>query len=84
MKTLVVYHVTWIDSEAINTWHELFELSNDLEEIHTVGILVHEDEQKYLLALSYAPDVESINAAMWIPKGSVKRVKKLCTIKMKS
>lgn len=80
--TLKVVHIAWIDSEAINEWHRLDEVDHDLKEIHSVGFLVHEDESKYLLALSYALDVESINAAMWIPKGCVTRVKKLCTIKM--
>lgn len=83
MKTIEVLHVEWIDSDAISEWSELSQIDHEMKEIHTVGMLIHSTPEALYLALSYDPETESVNAAMHIPRGCIKKVKPLWTITTK-
>lgn len=82
MNSLTVVHLTWIDSESINEWCELEELNYSFSEVHSVGILIFEDEEKFILSVSYDAASDSANGIMLIPKAAVRKVETLCTIQM--
>lgn len=83
-RVLPVVHIEWVDSEAINRWQEVMELDHEHMTIHTVGMLIHKDADTYLIASSYDPDLDSINAAIWIPAGCVRKVRTLCRVSLKT
>lgn len=82
MRVMDVIHLTWIDSESLNEWTAKSDLLDPFTEMHSVGLLVNENDERYVLAVSYDPDGESANAIMYIPKRAVRKVRRLCTIKM--
>lgn len=82
MKVLEVIHCVWIDSESDNSWRPLEELDEAMTEIHSVGFLVHQDFERYVLAVSFDPDTQSANGIMHIPRAAVKKVKPVCAIKV--
>lgn len=79
-RLLQVVHIVWVDSEALSEWWSLGEVSHELEEIQTVGMLVHADPEVYLIASTYDGGNDSINAAMWIPRACVRTVRPLGTV----
>lgn len=83
MKSIEILHVTWVDSDSINEWSELAEIDHELKEIHTVGMLMHSTPEALYLALSYDPETDSVNAAMHIPKGCIKKIEALWTLTTK-
>lgn len=83
MRTIEVLHVTWVDSSAIGEWTQLGEVSNKLETIHTIGMLIDSTPETLFLALSYDPETESVNAAMHIPRACVKEIRTVWTIQTK-
>lgn len=76
-----VIHVVWVDSEAFNDWTEIEEAIEPLGETHSVGFVVDRNRDFVLLACSYDPETNSVNAAMKIPQKAIKRIKHLCLIK---
>lgn len=80
MRILDVIHLTWIDSETVTGWSEVIDLKYTLKEIHSVGLLIHEDEEKFVVAVSYDEETDSANGIMYIPKCAVRKAETLCTI----
>lgn len=83
MKILECVHVTWLDSAASNEWTTLEEIESHLEETHSVGLLLHRTTHSLVLCHSFDPQTDSANGLMSIPMKAVKRIKPVCTIKMK-
>ncbi len=81
-ELLKVVHITWIDSKVLGEWDVVTELTHEMEVIHTVGFLVHQDETSYLIASSYDKETESINAAIWIPRACVQTLSPLANLKI--
>lgn len=82
-RLIRIVHVSWVDSETIAEWHGLGDLSHELGEIQTVGMLIHQDKECYLIASTYDGTTDSINAAIYIPRECVRTVRPLGTVKIK-
>lgn len=67
MRTVEVVHVKWIDSEAFNDWCPITEMPNTFTTIHTIGMLIHQSSDMYLISSTYDVEVDSINASIAIP-----------------
>lgn len=83
-RTIQIVQVSWVDSEALNQWSECASLKHELEEIQTVGLLIHSDEKVYLIASTYDGSNDSINAAIWIPRACVRTVQPLGLLRIRS
>lgn len=83
MRVIEVVHLVWIDSQSTNGWTKVKKFKEDLHELHAVGMLIHQDKEKYVLAVSYDESCDSGNAIMEIPRKCVKKVNPLCAIKIK-
>lgn len=81
MIGLELVHIKWIDSEVSNEWSVIGELSHSFDEIHSVGFLIDQTEQGYVLAGMWDVETCSINAIQFIPKGCVTKVTSLCLLK---
>lgn len=79
---LEVVYITWMDSQASNTWEKISEIEKKFDTIHSVGFLVHQDEEMYLLAVSVDPGSELVNAYMQIPAKCVLKVKPMGVLKL--
>lgn len=62
--------ITWVDAETGHGWEEHEELDTTLPIAITVGFLIRETEDAYLVASTYSE--ASTNARIKIPKGMVK------------
>lgn len=82
MKCMEVVHLIWVDSESSNEWTAIDDLNEPLTEIHSVGMLIHQDDERYVLAVSYDPDTMSGNGIMYIPRAAVKKITPVCAIKV--
>jgi len=82
--SLEVVHIEWIDSEAINQWSSILEIDQEFHVIHTVGMLIHQDADRYLIAAAYEPENVEVNAAIWIPRACVRKVTPLCQLNLKT
>lgn len=81
MRYFEVVHLIWKDSSASIGWDGLKDLDKKLENTHTVGLLLHQDGDMYVIASSYDPSTDTSNARMVIPRAAVVEVRALCTIK---
>ncbi len=63
-----VVHVTWLDSEAFSEWLEVDSMSHGMDTVHTVGFLIFETPDAYLIASSFDHGTKSVNAGIWIPR----------------
>lgn len=64
-------YLRWLDSEASNEWTDIDDISDELELTESVGWLIKETEQFYLVALSYDEGTNSINNYKKIPRCAV-------------
>lgn len=76
-----VVHITWLDSEADNSWTSLDAVEGVLELTHTVGLLVRETKSSLVVAHSHDPATDSVNGLITIPRPAVEKVRTLCRIK---
>ncbi len=83
-RILKVVELRWIDSTAINEWSEIADLTHEHDEIVTVGMLIHQDRDTYLIASTYDSEQDSINAAIWIPAACVRKVRVIGTVAIKT
>lgn len=83
MKKHIV-HVIWLDAGSCSAWTEVSDIEKHIEPTHSVGFLIFEDADIICLALTYDHSTKSVNATMNIPKCCVKKVRRLCQIKIKS
>ena len=65
--------VLWIDAETTHGWEESKEADIILPEATTVGFLIRETEDAYLIASTYSDT--SSNGRIKIPKGMAKSYK---------
>jgi hypothetical protein len=82
MTSLDVVHLTWVDSESLNEWTHVDELTGPLSMLHAVGFLVHQNTEFYVLCVSYDPLNECANGVMAIPRACVKSVQSLSAVKV--
>lgn len=82
MKIIEVVHLVWIDSQTTGEWTKRKHFRRPLDEIHSVGLLLHQDKEKYVLAVSWDPTTKRQNATMEIPANCVKKVRPLGAIKV--
>lgn len=80
MRTLEVVHLTWVDSEALNSWTSVTDIREELKLIHTIGMLIHQGHEMYIVSSTYDPDSDHINAAIFIPVKCVRSVKTLSVV----
>lgn len=81
-KSLKIVHVQWIDANATCAWTEVSEIGRSSELTHTVGFLIEETDQMLIVAATYDPSTNAINAYMHIPQVCVKECRKLCQIRI--
>jgi hypothetical protein len=84
MSALSVVYVTWLDSEGVNEWTPVGDITDELEETHSVGLLIRETETFLLLALSFDPATDSVHNFKKIPISAVVKVRKLCRLNLKT
>jgi hypothetical protein len=82
-QSLEVVHVEWVDSSAVSSWSDTSELSIPLNHVHSVGILVHQDKEKLVLASAWDFENAHANGVMIIPRCAIKKFAPLQTIKIK-
>jgi len=80
---MTVLHVMWLDSEGVNEWTPIDEIKDELEETHSVGLLIKESEAFLLLALSFDPATQSVHNYKKIPRTAIVKVRKLCQLNLK-
>lgn len=80
---LKVVHVEWLDSTAHADWDEVEEVL-PLTLTHSAGFLIKKTKNSLVLALSFDPDTGAINAYKQIPLKAIRKIKNVCTIKMKT
>jgi hypothetical protein len=80
-----IFLIAWLDAASGDGWEELNETSPSEHLTYTIGFLVAETKNFYVLAATYDPDTKSTNARMSIPKGMVKEKREIkCKIKTKT
>jgi len=75
-----VVHVIWKDSTASNEWTEIDEVGHELDTTNSVGFLISDDGDFFLLALSYDRETDSINCYKKIPKVAVVAIKTIAYV----
>lgn len=84
MKIIEVVHLIWVDSQTTSAWTKRKYFRRiPLDEIHSVGLLIHQDKEKYVLAISYDSVSNKANAVMEIPARCVRKVRPLGAIRFK-
>lgn len=64
-------YIKWLDSEAAATWEDIDTISDSLDITETVGWLVKETNQFYLVALSFDRATNSVICFKKIPRVAV-------------
>jgi hypothetical protein len=82
MISFELVHIKWIDSEMMNEWVDVATLNKTFSEIHSIGLLIDQNEQGYILAGSYDPENNSINAVQFIPRQCVSKINPLSLLKV--
>lgn len=77
-----VVHVTWVDSDAVNEWTPIKEVDGKMQPTHSVGLLVHQDAECYVLSTSFDATTSSINAFIRIPSRAVTSARILCSLNL--
>lgn len=65
--------IRWIDPHSEDEWQPADDLrhSFDLVNIVTVGRLIHETDERLVVALNYDPNADSVSCSMIIPKSAI-------------
>lgn len=72
------FFVKWMDAVSVDDWSDRTEAQNtDLVEVHSVGILIYQDETKITLALNHDIDNDKCSCVMTIPTGMIVSMQKL-------
>lgn len=72
-KLLELVYVTWIDSECEIGWESADAVLKPFEVNHSVGFLIAQDEEKYVLVGDFDPETRHHNRFIRIPKVCVKK-----------
>jgi hypothetical protein len=76
-----IVHIKWVDSEVLNEWTDAKSLKPSFDELHSIGFLIDQGPEGYLVAGMVDPETASINAIQFIPKGCVKKITPLTLLK---
>jgi len=82
-RFLELVMVSWIDSEAQVGWSECSDSLSDFQLNHSVGYLIGQDPDKYVLAADYDPEGDHFNRVMRIPRVCVKNLRTITIIPIK-
>jgi len=82
-RILEIVLIKWIDSETGDGWQESPD-SLKLEENISVGYLIRQDLDIFLLAADYDPECDQFNRLMWIPRGCVTKLRVLTYIPIRT
>lgn len=80
-KNCIIF-LEWIDAESEVGWDDVDHFSSDLNTVFTVGFLVYEDKQKYVVATSYDPINEHYNCVIKIPRAWVVKKRILKNVRL--
>jgi hypothetical protein len=83
-ESLTVVHVTWVDSDADNSWRKRSKLADGLESTHSVGFLLKQNTKLVTLALSFDPETDSANNIMYIPRGAILEMREVCQVSLRT
>ena len=74
-----IFSITWKDAVGEDTgWTDLENvLKEELCPVHTVGQLIAEKDDCYILGMSYEPQNEKVGAYITIPKVLVIKIKEI-------
>ena len=64
--------IKWLDSSETHGWVEKDNLKAKIEEIESVGFIVHETDE--LIVISNAMHQDAINSPFTIPKFAIKKI----------
>lgn len=82
-RFLELIYIKWVDIEVDSGWDTMEDALLPLEEIHSVGYLVAQDLDTYVLAADYDPELETFNRTMKIPRSNVRRLRTVTIIPLK-
>lgn len=75
--------IRWLDSEGVNEWTPIEDISDHLDVTYSIGFLVKEAEDHILIALSWDPETKSIHNYKKIPRAAILgKIKTVWTSKM--
>lgn len=69
--------VVWKDAVSFDDWIDREESDTPPAEVHSVGILVIEEEKYITLALNHDTINDKLSCLMTIPKGMIQNIRKL-------
>jgi hypothetical protein len=72
--------IEWGDAVSVDEWTPRTEIALPPSKVLSVGFLIEETETHYTLALNVDTVSDSASCIMTIPKGMIKKVKRLKTI----
>lgn len=81
-KKLKCAYIKWTDAWVVSGWREDPEQTLAKCFIHSVGVIIAEDDDSVVLCVSYGEDKGDFNATMHIPKAWVVKRKNF-TMEMK-
>lgn len=71
-----LYRIDWRDAAGANSWHWIPDLKAKHYDVNTVGWLVYEDKDYYVLTMCISSEYQA-GERMQIPKKWVTKVKKI-------
>jgi hypothetical protein len=80
-KHLELVFVKWIDSESLIGWEALASFGQEFQCNLSVGFLIGEDDEKYILAADYDPECLNVNRVIRIPKSCVRKLRTVTLIR---
>lgn len=72
--------VEWIDADVNNSWIAKEEIDHEFIPNVTIGFLLHQDKNQYVISSTYDPEGEYYNATIRIPSAWVIRVETISTM----
>lgn len=82
-RYLEIVYILWVDSEAEVGWEEVPSEVPPFECNRTVGFLLSEDMEKYVVAGDYDQENDHSNRRMSIPKVAVKKFRTVTIVPLK-
>jgi hypothetical protein len=76
-----IVSLAWVDSETNDGWTPVDETTAKIGQTYTVGFLVRESADMFLIAHSFDPATNSVNGLISIPKLVVYDLKEIGKVK---
>lgn len=67
-QDIVIIYLRWVDAVSSDQWTTINEVEHFAHEIHTVGMLLNENEKYITVNMNLDPHGERISMTMVIPK----------------